>query len=82
MIDNVENIWKRACEVLKSNPDLELSTYEQWFMCIVPVSVADDEIVLGVSDDFFGDFLLSSYEYAKLTPASLSDDGMTMSLPR
>ena len=60
--NNVKEIWEKACSVLKNTPELELSTYEQWFMCIVPISIASDEIVLGVSDDFFGELLLSSYE--------------------
>jgi len=60
--NNVKEIWTKACSVLKNTPELELSTYEQWFMCIVPISVTEEEITLGVSDDFFGELLLSSYE--------------------
>ena len=68
---NVKEIWAKACDVLKAHPELERSTYEQWFTCIVPISITSDEIVLGVSDDFFGDILLSSYETFLLNAVNL-----------
>lgn len=55
----VDALWTKACEYLKAQ--VHESTYEQWFEGIVPVALADQEIVLGVSDDFFADWLEDNF---------------------
>lgn len=56
---NVNDIWLKACVFLKQR--LSIDSFQQWFHCIVPVSVTDSEIILGVSDDFFADWLSEHY---------------------
>lgn len=51
--------WTRTCELLKKR--LHRATYEQWFDSIVPVRLDGEQIVLGVSDDFFADWLKENY---------------------
>jgi chromosomal replication initiator protein len=61
MLDNnpcVQEIWDSACLFLK---DISLSTYEQWFRSVVPVSIKGSDIVLGVSDDFFAEWMQENY---------------------
>ncbi len=47
--------WTKTCELLKKR--LHQANYEQWFGSIVPVRFDGEQIVLGVSDDFFADWL-------------------------
>jgi chromosomal replication initiator protein len=51
--------WTKTCELLKKR--LHRATYEQWFDSIVPVRFVEEQIVLGVSDDFFADWLKENY---------------------
>ena len=59
-ISDVNIIWERACGELKKK--VSLQTFEHWFSPIVPVAVKDGTITLGVSDDFFADWLRDYYE--------------------
>ncbi|MFA7229753.1 MAG: chromosomal replication initiator protein DnaA [Victivallaceae bacterium] len=52
-------VWEIAAERLKKR--LHTETYAQWFQNIIPVKLDDDKIVLGVSDDFFADWLEDNY---------------------
>ena len=61
-LNNVKEIWARACAILKSHNDLKLSTYEMYFLPIVPIAISEDEITIGVSDDFFGELLMEAHE--------------------
>lgn len=56
---NVNDIWSEACVFLKQR--LSIDSFQQWFHCIVPVSIKNSEIILGVSDDFFADWLNEHY---------------------
>ncbi|MFA6101240.1 MAG: chromosomal replication initiator protein DnaA [Victivallaceae bacterium] len=51
--------WTKTCELLKKR--LHQATYEQWFGSIVPVRLDGEQIVLGVSDDFFADWLKENF---------------------
>jgi len=55
----IKDIWDKTCGTLK---EFSFNAYEQWFQNIVPLSIRDNEIVLGVSDDFFADWLMTNYE--------------------
>ncbi len=55
----VKEIWQAAARYLKNK--LHAPTYNHWFKPIVPVSREKDTIVLGVSDDFFADWLKDNY---------------------
>ncbi|OGV54673.1 MAG: hypothetical protein A2017_19335 [Lentisphaerae bacterium GWF2_44_16] len=57
---NVKEIWAKSCGFLKEK--LSITAFEQWFQCIVPVTLSKDNIILGVSDDFFADWLKTHYE--------------------
>ncbi|OGV34232.1 MAG: hypothetical protein A2020_04410 [Lentisphaerae bacterium GWF2_45_14] len=59
-ISDVNIAWEMACVELKKK--VSVQTFEHWFNPIVPVDFKDGKIVLGVSDDFFADWLLSNYE--------------------
>lgn len=56
----VVETWGEACGHLKARVCPE--TFEQWFQCVVPVAKSDGRIVLGVSDDFFAEWLAEHYE--------------------
>lgn len=62
-------IWTKTCELLKSR--LHQATYEQWFSSIVPISFDGERIALGVSDDFFADWLKENF--GDILAASLSE---------
>ena len=51
--------WTKTCELLKKR--LHQATYEQWFGSIVPVRFDGEQIILGVSDDFFADWLKENF---------------------
>jgi chromosomal replication initiator protein len=51
--------WTKTCELLKKR--LHQATYEQWFGNIVPVRFDGEQITLGVSDDFFADWLKENF---------------------
>ena len=51
--------WTKTCELLQKR--LHQATYEQWFGSIVPVRFDGEQIVLGVSDDFFADWLKENF---------------------
>jgi chromosomal replication initiator protein len=51
--------WTKTCELLKKR--LHQATFEQWFGSIVPVRLDGEQIVLGVSDDFFADWLKENF---------------------
>lgn len=47
--------WEKACEYLRR--ELTPHTFSQWFECIVPLKLDGNLIKLGVSDNFFADWL-------------------------
>ncbi len=56
---SVIDIWSVAAERLKSKSE---QCYRQWFQPVVPVRFEDDGLlVLGVPDDFFGEWLENNY---------------------
>ncbi|MCP3964994.1 MAG: chromosomal replication initiator protein DnaA [Lentisphaerae bacterium] len=55
-----EIIWDEAATRLQRQ--LHKTTYEQWFQNILPVNLDGDVIVLGVSDDFFADWLKDNFD--------------------
>jgi chromosomal replication initiator protein len=57
---NVADIWQVAAKRLQQQ--IHTTTYEQWFQNIVPVSINDSALVLGVSDDFFADWLKDNFD--------------------
>ena len=56
---NVADIWQVAAERLQQQ--IHITTYEQWFQNIIPVTLNENSIVLGVSDDFFADWLKDNF---------------------
>ena len=56
---NVADIWQVAAERLQQQ--IHVTTYEQWFQNIIPVTLNENSIVLGVSDDFFADWLKDNF---------------------
>ena len=56
---NVADIWQVAAERLQQQ--IHITTYEQWFQNIIPVALNEKSIVLGVSDDFFADWLKDNF---------------------
>ncbi|QSH41701.1 chromosomal replication initiator protein DnaA [Lentisphaerota bacterium ZTH] len=55
-----EIIWNEAASRLQRQ--LHKTTYEQWFQNILPVNLDGNVIVLGVSDDFFADWLKDNFD--------------------
>ena len=55
----IEVAWHKACKYLKSQ--VHASTFEQWFGNIIPLRMNDNEFILGVSDDFFADWLRNNF---------------------
>ncbi len=51
--------WSRIAAKLRSR--LAPVIFQQWFANIVPVDVEEQELHLGVSDDFFADYLTEHY---------------------
>lgn len=58
--DTVVSLWQEAARILKSN--LHSATFNHWFRPIVPVAMDHSTVTLGVSDDFFADWLRDNYE--------------------
>lgn len=56
---NVADIWQIAAERLQQQ--IHITTYEQWFQNIIPVALNEKSIILGVSDDFFADWLKDNF---------------------
>ncbi len=52
-------VWRSASERLRRQ--LHEATYGQWFENIVPVKLFDSLLTLGVSDDFFADWLRNNF---------------------
>ena len=55
----VREIWQTAARYLKNK--IQAPTFNHWFRPIVPVAREKDTILLGVSDDFFADWLKDNY---------------------
>ncbi|MBR7120870.1 MAG: chromosomal replication initiator protein DnaA [Lentisphaeria bacterium] len=53
-----EEIWDLAVSILKSRSD---SLYRQWFSQMTALTLEDDLLVIGVSDDFFRDMVTENY---------------------
>ena len=53
------DVWLSACKYLKSQ--VHAATFDQWFGNIIPIKTNTEEIVLGVSDDFFADWLQNNF---------------------
>ena len=50
----ISELWSRSCEFLEKTSK---STYEQWFSQITPLCIEEDKLLLGVPDEFFGDWI-------------------------
>lgn len=57
---NVANVWQVAADRLQNQ--IHATTYEQWFQNIVPLSIDKEALILGVSDDFFADWLKDNFD--------------------
>ncbi|MDD5698213.1 MAG: chromosomal replication initiator protein DnaA [Victivallaceae bacterium] len=57
---DVVEIWQVAAARLQQQ--IHLTTYEQWFQNIVPLTLNENTLVLGVSDDFFADWLKDNFD--------------------
>ena len=67
-MSNVATIWHEAREALQSL--LNRETFDRWIAGIVPLRHADGEVLLGVSDDMFSEWL--SINYQEMITAALS----------
>ena len=56
---NASELWSGACSAIRKK--IPERVFAQWFEAIVPVRMEDGKISLGVSDEFFGQWLRSSY---------------------
>ena len=52
-------IWKKAASILQSR--VNENTYRQWFAVIVPLALEESVLHLGVSDDFFAEWLSENF---------------------
>jgi len=68
-MSNVETIWQEARDALQTI--LNQETFDRWIATIVPLRHGDDEVVLGVSDDMFREWLTINYQ--GLICSALSD---------
>ncbi len=59
-LTEISGLWAEASKILRHK--ICATTFEQWFANIVPVRLDNDRIILGVSDDFFADWLRNNYE--------------------
>jgi chromosomal replication initiator protein len=57
---NVADIWQVAADRLQQQ--IHSTTYEQWFQNIVPLALNEEALELGVSDDFFADWLKNNFD--------------------
>jgi len=57
---SVADIWQVATERLQQQ--IHITTYEQWFQNIVPVTLNEKALILGVSDEFFADWLKDNFD--------------------
>ncbi len=55
---SAKEVWGRVCGLLR---EISRDTYEQWFQPIVPLTLEGNEIVLGVSDEFFAEWITNNY---------------------
>lgn len=55
----VNLLWEKTCTSLRSKT--RKSTFEQWFSGIVPIALDGEKVVLGVSDDFFAQWLKDNF---------------------
>ena len=63
-----EEIWLAACTALEK---ASKSTYDQWFAKMTPLGLDGDLFLLGVPDEFFGDWVKDNF--ADLLTKSLQD---------
>lgn len=56
---DIKELWGKVCAIARDR--LSIESYEQWIHPIVPLSVKGAEITLGVSDDFFADWLTRQF---------------------
>ena len=56
---NAPKLWSDTCSVIRTK--LSERTFSQWFEGIIPVRMEDHKIILGVSDEYFGQWLYNSY---------------------
>lgn len=57
---NSELIWKQSKRFLRKILNAEI--YERWINGIVPISISDDSVEMGVPDEFFADWLHTHFE--------------------
>lgn len=56
---SVNLLWEKACDILRQKT--QAKTFDQWFSSIVPISLNEDQITLGVSNDFFAQWLADNF---------------------
>jgi chromosomal replication initiator protein len=56
---SVNLLWEKTCGNLRQKT--QEKTFEQWFSGIVPISLNEEQVTLGVSDDFFAQWLEDNF---------------------
>jgi chromosomal replication initiator protein len=67
----VNSLWEKSCVNLRQKT--RGATFEQWFSGIVPISLNEDKMVLGVSDDFFAKWLEDNF--SELMTEAINETG-------
>ncbi len=55
----VNLLWEKACDILRQKT--QETTFQQWFSSIVPISLNEAQLTLGVSNDFFAQWLNDNF---------------------
>ncbi|UDQ98003.1 chromosomal replication initiator protein DnaA [Lentisphaerota bacterium WC36G] len=55
----VVDIWQATCKILREK--MHEASYNQWIKVIVPIELKNEDLTLGVSDSFFGDWLITNF---------------------
>lgn len=73
-LNDAQELWRKTTSILKCK--VSENTYNQWFDVILPLAVDETALRLGVSDEFFGEWLTDNFGdllTAALREASGSD---------
>lgn len=58
-LNDAQELWSRTLSILQGK--VSENTFHQWFEVIVPLALGDTTLKLGVSDDFFGEWLTENF---------------------
>ena len=59
-LNDVQELWRKTTSILQCK--VSENIYNQWFDVIVPLSVDETTLRLGVSDDFFEEWLMGNFK--------------------